>query len=200
MIKGIRDENTGNEITFDPYYPDENPVKFMTEGKFDDNVYAYIPKGINVNDLKPSDIRLGYDKPEKEEILNHPIFGELAVISSQRKFSKLFHVIEKPIFSSISYEAYFFRLLFYLDKDTNAIYMRRGNNSLYLATKKEQIAKICGIQMRTLNKFLDECLSKNYIAILEVKGCNYFFVNPRIAHNGIKLPTFLLAIFGISIE
>lgn len=135
---------------------------------------------------------------KKEEVINeHPVFGKIRkpeIIN--RKFSMVFQIERKPLFSKKVYKGYWSDLIYSVDKTTNAIYYMRGYH-VVLATKTEQLAKICEATHRYYIPFHDELLVKRYMAEVIMHGCKYFIINPNFVRNGNPLTEIAYTLFDI---
>lgn len=139
---------------------------------------------------------VGVDDDGREVVRKEVKRGESGLIFSGRRrvFTKLYHSIE-PEFSKKNYFAYFCRLLYHLEVNTNRIVIfHRGYNEPMDFVK---IINHLDISKSVGHDFLKECIERGYIAKAKTyKGKEGYFVNPVYNMNGNGVDPFLFVLFG----
>lgn len=128
--------------------------------------------------------------------LDHPVFGAAGRWDKiSTKYSMVFQVGREPELSKPRYDRYWRKLIYKVDRFTNAIYIRRGTN-IELVTQKKQLVKTCGTSLRMYQPFHQEMLDKAYMKEWVKDGLTYFVFNPLYVRNGNPLAQVVYDLFN----
>jgi len=110
-------------------------------------------------------------------------------INDKELFTKTYHVIGKPEFSSSSYYDFWMTLITRLGYKTNAVYIKQVDNGRFIyAHSKEELILLCNTSKTTFYRFYKEAYKNNYIGEFNCEKQGLLFViNPKYALNGNKL-------------
>lgn len=98
--------------------------------------------------------------------------------------------------SKATYYKYFHFIERRLEMSTNRIVIHRNSNEGNEPIDKKMLCEIVGTSKRTIDEFINECISKNYIALVEVNREFYgYIINPMYMMNGSSLNLMLYTIF-----
>lgn len=112
------------------------------------------------------------------------------------RYTKSFHCIDLDL-SKSTYYKYFHYIERRIEMGTNRIVKHTQPGEKNIPITKEELCELVGAKERTINDFLNECIDKNYIALMEInKEFFGYIVNPIYMVNGNNLNIFLYIIFS----
>ena len=98
--------------------------------------------------------------------------------------------------SKSSYYKYFHFIERRLEMYTNRIVIHKKKSYENIPVDKKMLCEITGASKRNIDYFINECIKKKYIALMEINKQFFgYIVNPLYMMNGSKLNLFLYNIF-----
>ena len=116
--------------------------------------------------------------------------------SKGNRYTKSWHC-EDLILSKSTYYKYFHYIERRLEMSTNRIIIHTEPSKENIPISKKDLCEITSSSKRTIDDFMNECIEKKYIALMEINKKFFgYIVNPLYMMNGSNLNIFLYIIFG----
>lgn len=112
------------------------------------------------------------------------------------RYTKSWHCEDLDL-SKSTYYKYFHYIERRLEMSTNRIVTHTEPSKDNIPIDKKELCKITDSSKRTIDDFMNECIEKKYIALMEINKKFFgYIVNPLYMMNGSNLNIFLYIIFG----